>query len=144
MLWTSIVSYFTDSSRIAAVYAIITLMILKESFDNQKVDCMTQTEFKSSGINPNNVCKNRILYNFPSLKDYYEGELHKEKLILSSAKKVVNLEDFTSDSNYFIAPQLYAIHVIVILSTAAISPHLLPISFHLINKRTSNHFNEWE
>ena len=37
MLWTSVVSHFTDSSRIAAVYATITLIILKESFDNQKV-----------------------------------------------------------------------------------------------------------
>ena len=30
MLWTSIVSYFTNSSRITAVYAIITILMLKE------------------------------------------------------------------------------------------------------------------
>lgn len=33
---------------------------------------------------------------------------------------------------------------IVILSTTAISPHLLPVSFYLINKKRSNHFSEWK
>ena len=62
MLRTSIVSYFADSSRIATVYAIITLIILKESFDNQKVDCMSHLEKdKSTNINVNNVCQT-LLY----------------------------------------------------------------------------------
>ena len=39
-------------------------------------------------------------------------------------------------------PYIYATHFIVILSTTAITPHLLPISFYLINKETSNHFKE--
>ena len=146
MLLTSIVSYFTDSSRIAAVYAIITLIILKESFDNQKVDCIEIESDKITGsVNLSNICKNRILYNFSSLKGYYEDEEYKYKLIQSSAKLTINLEDFTSDNNYLIVPYLYAVHIIIIiLSTTAISPHLLPISFYLINDRTGNHFNEWE
>ena len=144
MFWTSILSYFTDSSRIIAVYALITLIILKESFDNQKVDCMQQTRSKTSTIDANNICKNRILYNFSSLEGYYENDLYEEDLILSSAKLTINLKDFTSDNNYFIVSYLCAVHVIVILSTTAVLPHLLPISFYLINERTSNHFNEWK
>ena len=63
MLWTSIVSYCTDSSRIAAVYSIITLIILKKSFDNQLVICMQDinADFKAD---KNDVCENRILYNY--------------------------------------------------------------------------------
>ena len=61
MLCTSIVSYFTDSSRIAAGYLVITLIILKESFDNQKVDCIGIEPNKRTGfVNVNNICKNRI------------------------------------------------------------------------------------
>ena len=142
---TSIVSYFTDSSRIAAVYAIITLIILKESFDNQKVDCMSHLEKdKSTNININNVCQNRILYSFSSLKEYYKDEGYRHKLIQSSSKLTINIEYFTSYSNYFLVPYLHAIYIIIILSTTAISPHLLPISFYLINDRTTNHFIEWE
>ena len=63
MLWISIVSYFTDSSRIAAVYSIITLIIFKKSFDIQKVICMQDINaaFKAD---MNDVCENRILYNY--------------------------------------------------------------------------------
>ena len=46
--------------------------------------------------------------------------------------------------NYFVISYIYGTYVIVILSTAAISPHLLPISFYLINKKTSNYFKEWD
>ena len=40
MSWISIVSYFTDSWVVANIYAFITLIILKESFDSQRVKCM--------------------------------------------------------------------------------------------------------
>lgn len=62
MLWTSKVSYFTVSSRTAAVHPIIILIILKELFDNQIVDCMEQTQDKrATTLDSNNICKNRIL-----------------------------------------------------------------------------------
>ena len=40
MSWIFIVSYFTDSWVVANIYAFITLIILKESFDSQRVRCM--------------------------------------------------------------------------------------------------------
>ena len=63
MLWTSIVSYFPDSSKIAAIYAVMTLIILKEPFDNQIVKCMQDINaaFK---VHMNEVCENRILYDY--------------------------------------------------------------------------------
>ena len=143
MLRTSIVSYFTDSSRIAAVYSIITLIILKESFDNQKVICMQDINaaFKAD---MNEVCQNRILYNYSTKLGYYdEHNNQKSRDYTNSIKnKTQNINDFTTDKNYFIVPYAYGIHVIVILSTTAISPHLLPISFYLINKKTSIYFKE--
>ena len=39
---------------------------------------------------------------------------------------------------------IYVTHFIVILATTAISPHLLPIWFYLINNETSNYFKEWD
>ena len=63
MLWTSIVSYFPDSSKIAAIYAVMTLIILKEPFDNQIVKCMQDINaaFK---VDMNEICENRILYDY--------------------------------------------------------------------------------
>ena len=60
----------------------------------------------------------------------------------SIKNKTQNVNDFTTDKNYFIIRYVCGIHVIVILSTTAISPHLLPISFYLINKKTSIYFKE--
>ena len=37
---------------------------------------------------------------------------------------------------------MYGFHISVILGTTAISPHLLPISFHLLNKKTEAYFKE--
>ena len=77
MLWTAIVSCFTDSSRIAAVYSILTLIILKESFDNQKVICMQDINaaFKAD---MNEVCENRILYNYSTKLGYYDEHNNQE------------------------------------------------------------------
>ena len=47
----------------------------------------------------------------------------------------ININDFTSDRNYFTISYVYGAHLILILSTAGVSPHLLPISFYLINKK---------
>ena len=145
MLWTAIVSCFTDSSRIAAVYSILTLIILKESFDNQKVICMQDINaaFKAD---MNEVCENRILYNYSTKLGYYDEHNNEESREYSDSlkNKTININDFTSDKNYFMIPYIYATHFVVILSTTAISPHLLPISFYLINKETSNYFKEWD
>ena len=40
MLWRSIVSYFADSSRLAAIHAVITILILNDSFNNEELVCM--------------------------------------------------------------------------------------------------------
>ena len=44
--------------------------------------------------------------------------------------KYVN-NHFTSESNYFI------------ICTTAVSPHLLQLSFHLMNEKTGTYFKEW-
>ena len=145
MLWTSIVSYFPDSSKIAAIYAIITLIILKESFNNKRVKCMHDIDaaFKAD---MNEVCENRILYNYSTKLGYYDEHNNEESREYSDSLKneTININDFTSDKNYFMIPYVYATHFVVILSTTAISPHLLPISFYLINKEKSNNFKEWD
>ena len=145
MLWTSIVSYFPDSSKIAAIYAVATLIILKESFDNQRVKCMQDIDavFKTD---MNEVCENRILYNYSTKLGYYDEHNNEESREYSDSlkNKTININDFTSDKNHFMIPYIYATHFVVILSTTAISPHLLPISFYLINKETSNYFKEWD
>ena len=136
MLWTAIVSCFTDSSRIAAVYSILTLIILKESFDNQKVICMQDINaaFKAD---MNEVCENRILYNYSTKLGYYDEHNNQESRDYANSikNKTININDFTTDKDYFIVPYVYGIHIIVILSTTAISPRLLLISFYLINKK---------
>ena len=145
MLWTSIVSYFPDSSKIAAIYAVATLIILKESFDNQRVKCMQDidTVFKTD---MNEVCEKGILYNCSTKLGYYDEHNNEESRKYSDSlkNKTININDFTSDKNQFMIPYIYATHFVVILSTTAISPHLLPISFYLINKETSNYFKEWD
>lgn len=40
MSWLSILTYFADPSRVAIVYSILTLILLKESFINLKLECM--------------------------------------------------------------------------------------------------------
>ena len=73
MLWTSIVSYFTDSSKKAAVYPVITLTKLKESFDNQNVICM-QDMNAAFKVVMNDVCENRVLYNYSTKLGYYDEQ----------------------------------------------------------------------
>ena len=143
MLWTSVVSHFTDSSRIAAVYATITLIILKESFDNQKVICMLDINAAFKG-DMNEVCENIILYNYSTKLEYYDEHNQESREYSNLIKNETNINDFTTDRNYFVIPYIYGTHVIVILYTTALSPHLLPISFYLINKKTSNYFKEWD
>ena len=55
----------------------------------------------------------------------------------------ININDFTSDRNYFTISYVYGAHLILVLSTAGVSPHLLPISFYLIDKKTIYLFKEW-
>ena len=73
MLWTSIVNYFTDSSQILYIYGILTLIILKESFDNQKVNCMGVQKLINTNIDINTLCESRILYNYLTKIDYYQS-----------------------------------------------------------------------
>ena len=63
MLWISIVSYFNDSSLLACMYGILTLLILKESIDNKKVTCIDDKEAKVTG-DVNEICKKRLLFNY--------------------------------------------------------------------------------
>ena len=70
MIQTSVVSYFTDSSKIAAACAIISLIILKESFNNEQTKCFFNKE-KDYSLSVNNICENRILYNFSQSLAYY-------------------------------------------------------------------------
>ena len=141
MLWTSIVSYFPDSSKIAAIYAIITLIILKESLDNQNVKCMQDidTTFKAD---MNEVCENRTLCSYQTKLGYYDEHNNEESGEYSDSlkNKTININDF----NYFMIPYIYTTHFVVILSTTAISLHLLTMPFYLINKETSNYFKEWD
>ena len=73
MSWISIVSYFTDSSVVANIYAFITLIILKESFHNQRVRCMPHENiaFKED---INELCENRILFNYSTKLGYYDEQ----------------------------------------------------------------------
>ena len=121
MLWTSIVSYFTDSSVVGNIYAFITLIILKESFDNQKVRCMPHKNvaFKED---INEVCENRRLYNYSTKWGYYDEDNNQNSrdYVDSIENKTININDFTSDRNYFNAPYIYGIHLVIILSTRGI------------------------
>ena len=47
----------------------------------------------------------------------------------------IDIDDFTTDQNYFNEPYIYGIHITIILSTRCISSNLLPLSFYLINKK---------
>ena len=60
MLWTSIVSYFTDLPR---MHGDIYLMILKESTDNQKVRCIDDKE-ANVARHINEIYKKRLLFNY--------------------------------------------------------------------------------
>ena len=60
MLWTSIVSYFTDSPR---MHGDIYLMILKESIDNQKVTCIDDKE-ANVARHINEICKKQLLFTY--------------------------------------------------------------------------------
>ena len=59
--------------KIAAVYAVMILTILKESFDNQNVMCMQDMNAAFKG-DMNDVCENRILYNYSTKLGYYDEQ----------------------------------------------------------------------
>ena len=99
------------------------------------------TAFKSY---MNDVCENRILHNCSANLGYYNQQKNDEPRTYSKSikNKTTDLNDFAIYKNYFIVPYIYGTHTIIILATTAISPHLLPITFYLINKRTPIYFNE--
>ena len=68
MLWIVTVGYFSDSSRITCIYGVITLIILKESIDNQKVMCVKYKEVDSV-FNIEELCKKRLLFNYKNEKE---------------------------------------------------------------------------
>ena len=125
----SIVGYFSYSSWIVVIYGIITFTILIESIDNQKKICLLPDDYDLKG-DINKLCEQRLLFNFTSVSSDFR-------------RHNINIH-FTTDSNYFIVPCLYGFHISVILGTTAISPHLLPISFHLLNKKPGAYFKEWD
>ena len=60
MLWTSIVSYFADSSKIAAIYAVITVLILNDSSNNEELVCM-QNKDTPTIPEINTLCQKKII-----------------------------------------------------------------------------------
>ena len=115
-MWTSIVRYLTDSSKITAIYAIISLLTIKESFDNQRVECQTNKDVVN--FNANAFCTNRVLFN--------------------SSSGIPSLDEI-----YFSVPYVYGFHVAVVLGITSLSPHLLPISVYLLTAETEDYFKEW-
>ena len=104
-------------------------MVLKESIDNQKEICLLSDDYDLKG-DINKLCEQRLLFIFTSVSSAFR-------------RHNINIH-FTTDSSYFIVPCLYGFHISVILGTTAISPHLLPISFHLLNKKPGAYFKEWD
>ena len=148
MSWLSIVSYFADSSRLAAIYAVITILILNDSFNNEELICM-QNKDTPVIADINKLCHKRLLFNYSTKLGYYDenNDYNNIKELLrdysNSIKNItININDFTSDRNYFTISYVYGAHLILILSTAGVSPHLLPISFYLIDKKTIYLFKE--
>ena len=143
MLWTSIVSCFADSSRLAATYSVITLLILNDSFNNEELVCMQNKDIPVIA-DVNKFFQERLLFNYSTKLGYDDknNECNNKKEhsrdCNNSIKSItININDFTSDKNYFTISYIYGAHLILILSTAGVCPHLLPISFYLVNKKTS-------
>lgn len=92
-MWTSIVGYFRDSSGIAAIYGLITQIVIKESTENQKVVYLIPENNNFYG-DIDQLCEQSLLFNFTSLtgnlSSYYVNDY------------------FTS--NYFIVPYFYGSH----------------------------------
>ena len=76
------------------------------------------------------MCESRLLFNYTSSK---RSKLNNNELT----------EHFSNDHNYFIIPYIYDFYFVAILGMTALSPHLLPLSFYLLNKKTSLSFYEW-
>ena len=91
----------------------------------------------------NKICQKRLLFHYSTKLGYYgENNDHNDNKEHSrdysnSIKNIttININDFTSDRNYFTISYIYGAHLILILPTVRVSPHLLPISFYLINKK---------
>ena len=83
----------------------------------------------------------RLFFHYSTKLGYYdENNYHNDdkehsRDYSNSIKNITNIIDFTSDRNYFTISYIYGAHLILILSTVRVSPHLLPISFYLINKK---------
>ena len=86
MLWISIASYFNDSSRFACMYGILTLIVLKESIDNQKVACIDNKEAKVTR-DVNEICKKRLLFKYT-----YESISLKNIIIMDQKKNFINIK----------------------------------------------------
>ena len=149
MLWRSIVSYFADSSRLPAIHAVITILILNDSFNNEELVCM-QNKDTPVIDDINKTCQKRFLFNYSTKLGYYDenndhnvNKEHSRDYSNSIQNITININDFTSDRNYFTISYIYGAHLILILSTAGVSSHLLAISFYLINKKTTCVFKEW-
>ena len=71
MSWLSIVSYFADSSRLAAIYTVITILILNDSFNNEELVCM-QNKDTPVITDINKLCHKRLLFNYSTKLGYYD------------------------------------------------------------------------
>ena len=92
----------------------------------------------------NKICqKGLLLFHYSTKLGYYDenndhnNNKEHSRDYSNSIKNIttININDFTSDRNYFTISYIYGAHLILILSTVRVSPHLLPVSFYLINKK---------
>ena len=118
MSWLSIVSYFADSSRLAAIYAVITILILNDSFNNEELVCM-QNKDTPVIADINKLCHKRLLFNYSTKLGYYDenNDYNNIKELLrdysNSIKNItININDFTPDRNYFTISYVRGAHYI--------------------------------
>ena len=71
MSWLSIVSYFANSLRLAAIYAIITILILNDPFNDEELVYM-QNKDTPVTADINKLYQKRLLFNYSTKLGYYD------------------------------------------------------------------------
>ena len=127
-MWTAIVGYFTDSSKIPCLYGINTLLMLKESLDNQKVLCMKY--LLNIKVDINSIFETRLLFIFIVRGQVFKNDKY-EQFHGVGLTNIIRL-----NNSYFLVSFICGVHMAIVLGTTAISPYLSPITFHLLNKKT--------
>ena len=128
IMWTAIVGYFTDSSKITCLYGINTLLMLKESLDNQKVLCMKY--LLNIKVDINSIFETRLLFIFIVRGQVFKNDKYEQ------FRGVGLINIIRLNNSYFLVSFICGVHMAIVLGTTAISPYLSPITFHLLNKKT--------